>query len=159
MRQRLGLLLGVAALLAAAGWQWRRDAAQAPGTLLELDPARVSRIALSLMNGPTEHYVRRDGHWWRSDGTPVRADDGRLGELAEIARAPVLSWRPADDFDPARIGLKPPVAALQLDGHALEFGETAVTGPQRYVQVGNRVALVPLRYTPRPAMAQTTRAP
>ncbi|WP_049623747.1 hypothetical protein [Frateuria defendens] len=157
-RQRLGLLIGVAALLGLAGWQWQHDSAAAPGALLDLDPAAISRVAVQLGHGPAEDYLRRDGHWWRADAPAVRADDGRLDELAATARAPVLAWRAAADFDPAKIGLAPPQATLRLDGRELTFGETAVTGPQRYVRVGDRVALVPERYMPRPALAQTTRA-
>ncbi|KRF02235.1 hypothetical protein ASG87_11140 [Frateuria sp. Soil773] len=150
-RRRLVALLAVAALLAAAGWQWRQDRHAADGTLLARDPASIDAIALRLAGAPVEHYARRDGHWWRTDaGTPVRADDGRLGELAEVAAAPVLGWREADAFEPGRIGLSHPLAVLTLDGQALEFGESMATGPLRYVRVGRRIALVPLRYTPRP---------
>ena len=158
-RQRGVLWVVVALLLALALWQYRRDQASAPGTLLALDPAGITQVELRLQRGPVEHYAKRDGHWWRTDGTPARSDDGRLDELTQIAQAPVLGWRPARDFDPARIGLQPPLATLRLDGQTLEFGETAVTGPQRYVRVGARVALVPVRYTPRPRLDATTRAP
>ena len=152
-RQRLWLWLGVGMLLALAGWQLQREQNNAPGSLLALDPATISRVALSLQNGPLEHYEKRAGHWWRTDGPPARADDGRLGELADTASAPVLSWRQASAFDPAKIGLQPPLAVLQLDGQQLAFGEMAVTGPLRYVRVGERIALVSLRYTPRPVHA------
>jgi hypothetical protein len=154
-RQRLWLS-GVAVLLvAAAAWQWQRDADAAPGTLLPQAPADISRIDLTIGNGAAEHYSRHDGHWWRDGDTAHPADDGRLDELANTAAAQVLSWRPASDFEPARIGLAPPVAVLSLDGQRLEFGETSVTGPQRYVRVGDRVALVSVRYTPRPASGAT----
>lgn len=157
-RQGLGLLTGVAALLLAAGWQWQRDRAEDPGTLLATSAAAIDTVTLRIGHAAEEHYVRRDGHWWRTDGEPRRADDGRLGELTDTASAEVLSWRPASDFDPARIGLTPPVAVLTLNGQALEFGETSVTGPQRYVRVGDRVALISLSYTPRAATSQATRA-
>lgn len=153
-RQGLWLAAGALALAALAAWQWRQDGDEAPGTLLALAPSAVTRIELTLGHAPTEHYARRDGHWWRTDGTPARADDGRLAELADTAAASVLGWRPLADFDPARIGLRPPMAVLSLDGQRLEFGETSVTGPQRYVRVGDRVALVPVRYTPRPATGE-----
>ncbi|MDE2156465.1 MAG: hypothetical protein KGJ32_11320 [Xanthomonadaceae bacterium] len=155
-RQRLVLLLAVAALLAMAFRQMRQDARDAPGTLLQLDPARITHIVLSLPGAPAMHYAKRDGHWWRVDGTPARANDGRLGELAATAAAEVLSWRPASDFDPARIGLAPPRAVLSLDGQTLQFGETSVTGPQHYVRVGQRVALVSERYMPRSPAIRTT---
>lgn len=157
-RQRLFLLLGVAALVALAAWQWHRDAAAAPGALTALDPAAITRVTLTLQGGQPEHYARRDGHWWRTDGTPARADDGRLDELTEIAAAPVASWRPLGDFEPARIGLAKPMATLVLDDQTLRFGDTSATGPLCYVQAGDRVALVSVRYTPRPATHDAIRA-
>ncbi|MCW8808292.1 MAG: hypothetical protein OQK79_09300 [Rhodanobacter sp.] len=155
-RQRLLLLAAVTTLLAVAGWQLRRDALDEPGTLLALDPAAITHVALTLPGAPTMHYEKRAGHWWRIDGTPARAIDGRLDELAGTAAASVLSWRPASDFDPAKIGLVPPRAVLDLDGQALEFGETSVTGPQHYVRVGQRIALVSERYMPRSPALRTT---
>jgi hypothetical protein len=155
-RQRLILLLGVLALLLLAGWQWQRDARQAPGHLTALEPGNIRHIALTLPGTPTLHYEKRDGVWWRVDGTPVRANDARLSDLANTAAAHVLSWRPASDFDPAKIGLKPPRAVLSLDGTTLEFGESAVTGPQHYVRVGQRIALVGSRYVPRSPATATT---
>jgi hypothetical protein len=158
-RQRLWLLAVAAALLAAAGWQWQSDRRSDPGTLLGIDPATVQRIDLDLPGHPAEHYTRRDGRWQPVDGTATAADEGRLAELADTAAANVLSWRPASDFDPAKIGLAPPSAILTLDGHRLEFGETSVTGPQRYVRSSDRIALVPARYSPRAAQSNTTKAP
>lgn len=155
-RQRLILLLVVAALLVLAGWQLRRDALNDTGPLTALDPASISHITLTLRGAPAMHYEKRDGHWWRTDGTPTRAKDGRLNELADTAAAHVLSWRPASDFEPAKIGLAPPQAVLELDGQSLEFGESSVTGPQHYVRVGQRVALVSTRYMPRSPALQIT---
>jgi len=153
-RQRLWLTGGAVVLVAAAAWQWQRDSADAPGTLLSMAPSTITEVALGIGNSPVEHYAKRDGHWWRTDGTPVRSDDGRLEGLTDTAAAEVLSWRPASDFDPAKIGLTPPLAVLTLDSQTLEFGETSVTGPQRYVRVGDRVGLISVRFMPRPATGQ-----
>ncbi len=155
-RQRCFLLLAVLALLALAGWQLQHDARAANGSLLSIDPAGIRRVALTLPDAPTMQYDKRDGHWWRVDGPAVRSDDGRLAELTAIAGASVLTWRPATDFQPQRIGLNPPAATLVLDGQSLEFGETSVTGPQRYVRAGDRVALISVRYMPRPPTGKVT---
>lgn len=159
MRQRLVLLAGVAVLVALALWQWQADRARGPGTLLSIVPAAVTRIALRLGPGPMEHYEMRDHHWWRVDGTPRRADDGRLGELAATAAAPVIDWRAARDFDPAKIGLAPPSAVLILNGQQLAFGGMSVTGPQTYVRAGSRIALVSVRDVPRPSLTDSVQLP
>ena len=156
VRRRLLLVLAVAALLLIAGWQLQRDAAGENGTLTSLDPASIQRITLTLPGASPLHYEKRDGHWWRLDGTPARAIDTRLSDLTDTATAPVLEWRPASDFDPHKIGLAPPRAVLVLDGTVLSFGELSVTGPQHYVRVGDRVALVSARYMPRSPATRTT---
>ncbi|MEW9571898.1 hypothetical protein ABQJ54_09045 [Rhodanobacter sp. Si-c] len=145
-RSRLSLLLGVAALLALALWQWRHDKHDAPGSLLALDPATITRVTLRLGDAPATHYTKRANHWWRDDGK--RADDRYLDTLTAAAAAPVLQWRATTDFDAAKIGLAPPHAVLSLDGRRLAFGAMSATGPQCYVQVGQHVALVSLRYMP-----------
>ncbi|WP_458070966.1 hypothetical protein [Rhodanobacter sp. BL-MT-08] len=159
VRHRLSLLLVAIAILAFAAWQWRQENQEAPGTLLALEPSAISRVEVHIGNAPTEHYAKRGGHWYRIDGAAVRADDGRLVELTETAAASVLRWRPAGDFDAARIGLTPPSATLKLDGHALDFGEISVTGPQCYVRVDGRVALVSVRYMPRASRGQADKLP
>ncbi|MEO5830869.1 MAG: hypothetical protein ABIQ36_09905 [Rhodanobacter sp.] len=150
-RQNLLLLLGVLALLGVAGWQLQRDARQDTGNLTALDPATITRIRLTLPSAAPLNYEKRgDGHWWRVDGSPNRvSDDDRLNDITDIAAAHVLSWRPISDFEPAKIGLAPPRSVLLLNGQKLEFGESSVTGPQHYVRVGERVALVSSRYMPR----------
>ncbi len=159
VRHRLSLLLLAIAVLAFAACQWRQENREAPGTLLALEPSAISRVDVRIGNAPTEHYARRDGHWYRIDGAASRADDGHLGELTETAAASVLRWRPASDFDAARIGLTPPSATLTLDGHALDFGEMSVTGPQCYVRVDGRIALVSVRYMPRASRGQADKLP
>lgn len=155
-RQRLLLLVAVIAIVVLAVWQWQGDVGRQDDVLTGLDPAGISRITLSIAGAAPLHYEKRQDHWWHTDGTPVRADDARLSDLADIAAAHVLQWRAATDFDAAKIGLAPPRALLQLDDQTLAFGESSVTGPQHYVRVGRRVALVSARYMPRSPEIRTT---
>jgi hypothetical protein len=145
-RRQLGLLVAVAPFLAAVCWQVRSDRLAAPGTLLSLDPDTITRVDLQTGQAPAEHYVKRDGHWWREN---ARADDLHLGELVRIAAAPVQSWTPANRFDAVKIGLEPPQARLDLDGQTLLFGGSTAIGHNAYVQVGDRIGIVSLRYVPR----------
>jgi hypothetical protein len=147
-RRQWALAAVVAALLAAAWWQVRSDQASAPGTLLPLKPGQITRVTLEVGRAPAMHYVKRQQHWWQID-PPARADDQRLQDLANIARAPVLSWQPAGRYDPAAIGLAPPRVRLELDGQTLYFGGMTAIGQNVYVQAGARVGIVSLRYMPR----------
>lgn len=153
-RGQLWLLVAVVALLAAAWWQVRSDRAAAPGTLLPLAPDNITRVTLDMGNAPAERYIKRGEHWWRIDqATPTRADDKRLAELLRIAAAPVQSWQPASSYDLAKIGLAPPQARLELDEETLRFGTMTAIGHNVYVQIGERVGIVPLRYMPHSAQS------
>lgn len=151
-RQRLIVFVVVAALVGLTGWQVHRDnAVIRDHTLLPIAPAAITHIELAFRGGSAQRYTRRDGHWTLDAATPAPADDGRLGELTSLAGSPVYSWRPIGDFNPAKIGLAPPLATLQLDDLKLEYGELTAVGEQRYVRIGDRVALVPAQAFPRPA--------
>lgn len=154
LKRQLWLLLAVTALLVAAWWQVRSDRAAAPGTLLSIAPDKITRVTLDMGRAPAEHYVKRGEHWWRIEQpTPARADDRHLAELLRIASAPVQSWQPASNYDLAKIGLAPPQAKLELDDESLRFGAMTAIGHNVYVQVGERVGVVSLRYMPRAAQS------
>jgi hypothetical protein len=139
----------VAVLVALAAWQWRHDRAAAPGVLLALDPAAITHIEVQVRGQPPQRFEKRAGHWWMLTPASQRADDDRLDAMTAIAAAPVVRWRAAGDFDAATIGLDPPALVLTLDGESIAYGTMAAFGPQRYVRVGQRVALIPAQYAPR----------
>ncbi|WP_448096058.1 hypothetical protein [Luteibacter yeojuensis] len=147
MKARLAGLVLLVILLGAVAGQWRADEIQArEHTLTALDPETVKHIEVSLKGLPAQRFERRDGHWTAPDG-PV--DEGRAQELATLAATPVSAWVPASGFDPAKIGLAPPLAVLILDGTRIEFGEMTALGKQRYARVAGRVAFVPAQALPR----------
>jgi hypothetical protein len=158
-RRQLWLLAAVIAVMGAAWWQLRSDQLAAPGTLLPINPDAITRVDLQMGNAAAEHYVKRNGHWWHVDAsTSTPADDLRLRELARIAAAPVQSWDRADSYDPAKIGLSPPQARLDLDGQSIRFGGMTAIGQNAYAQVGDRVGIVSLRFMPRSAQSQNIKA-
>ncbi|MFC3651628.1 DUF4340 domain-containing protein [Dyella humi] len=159
MRRQLWLLIAVIVLLAAAWWQLRNDQASAPGTLLPLKPEKITRATLQMGNASSEHYEKRGEHWWRTDQTTsTHADDRRVEELVRIAAAPVQSWQPTNSYDLAKIGLAPPQAKLELDDETLHFGTATAIGHNVYVQAGDRIGIVSLRYMPRSAQSQSIQA-
>jgi hypothetical protein len=158
-RRLIGFALAVVVLGAAAWWQVRSDQQSAPGTLTSLKPDSITRVNLEVGKAATEHYIKRDNHWWRVDqAEPERADDLRLGELINIAAAPVQSWQPATTYDLAKIGLSPPQAKLELDGQTILFGGMTAIGQGAYASVGDRVGIVSLRYMPRSAQSSNIKA-
>lgn len=148
MKGRLIATVLLAALVAAVAWQWHADEAQArEHTLTALDPDAVRHIEVNLRGLPGQRFERHAGHW--TSGA-AHVDEGRAEDLAALAATPVADWRPAADFDPAKIGLAPPLAVLRLDGTQVEFGEMTALGKQRYARVGDRIAIVPAQALPRP---------
>lgn len=159
---RLRLIAGIVLclLLGAVAWQWHADEADArEHTLTRLDAAAVRQVTVALKGLPVQHFERQDGNWTSPEGHP---DQGRAAELADLAGTPVATWKPASDFDPAKIGLSPPLAVLTLDDVRIEFGEMTALGKQRYARVGDRIAFVPaqaLPRAPRTASLPTTSTP
>ncbi|HET8897804.1 MAG TPA: hypothetical protein VFN09_03345 [Rhodanobacteraceae bacterium] len=146
-RQRLQLY-AVVLLLASIAWcSARKDNTLPPGQLLGLDPATINQVEVQAADGELRQFERRDGVWWMIQPTEAPADPAHLERLTEIAAATPLRWRPRKDFDTARIGLAKPFATLTLDGQRLVFGGLSALGPQRYVAVGDHVALIGARYT------------
>jgi uncharacterized protein DUF4340 len=148
-------MVSVVVVLAAAMWlQVHRDNARTQQQMLSvLDEETIRHVELSFRGGAKRAWTRRDGQW-TLDGSPGAAvDQGRLADLTNLAAAPAETWRPASDFDLAKLGLSPPLAILRLDDTTIEFGEPAAIGQLRYARVGERVALVPLQALPGPDKA------
>jgi hypothetical protein len=148
VKTRLACTLLLVVLAGAVAWQWHADDSDARAhTLTALDPDTVRHIEIDMRGLPRQSFDRRDGHWTSAS---QHADEGRAQDLAALATTPVADWRPASDFNAAKIGLSPPLAVLVLDGTRVEFGEMAALGKQRYAKVGERIAIVPAQALPRP---------
>jgi len=151
--RRLFVAAAVMLLLAAVGWQWHADEADArEHTLTSLDPDTATQMALTLKGLPDQRFERRNGRWVNLD--TATTDEGRAEELVSLAATPVADWKPAGDFDPTKIGLAPPTAVLTIDGTRIEFGEMTALGKQRYARVGQRIAFVPAQALPRAPRTQ-----
>jgi hypothetical protein len=151
--RRLVVIAVVILLLAAVGWQWRADEADTrEHTLTSLDPDAATHMAVSLKGLPDERFEKRDGRWINVD--TATTDEGRAEELVSLVTTPVADWKPASDFDPARVGLAPPIAVLTIDSTRIEFGEMTALGKQRYARVGQRIAFVPAQALPRAPRTQ-----
>ena len=153
LRTRLALVAVVIALVAAVLWLGLRDERRAPLALTELDTDAISRIELTIAKGTPQVFEKRDGHWWRTAPTKMRGNDERVQRLADLAATPVARWVRDGEFDPKKIGLTPPAATLVLGGVRLRYGALSALDELRYVQVGDRVALVQRQYSPEITLA------
>ena len=143
------LLLGVLAAVGAAIYlQIGREVARFEPPLSALDPASVRTIRVACLHCVARRFERVGEHWRMREPYDLPADDAQVERLLAIAGSAVRSRRPLTDFDAARIGLDPPQLQLQLDDLQLDFGSSDALNGDRYVRVGDSIAMVPDRFSP-----------
>ncbi|MGH8214035.1 MAG: hypothetical protein ACREPP_12485 [Rhodanobacteraceae bacterium] len=143
----------MAALAAIVLWLGLRDERRAPLALTELDTDTITRVELTIAQGTPQVFEKRGGHWWRIAPTKMRGNDERVQRLADLAATPVVRWANNHEFDPGKTGLGQPAATLVLDGVRMRYGALSALDDLRYVQVGNRIALVQRQYSPEITLA------
>jgi hypothetical protein len=146
-RTNLFLLAMVALLGAAVYAEFRRESAIAQDPLTAIDPATIQSLAVRCQSCTARRFEKIDGHWLMREPKAQRANDAAVARLAAIVRAPVRYRRPAAGLDAAKLGLDPPAATLEVDGTLLKFGTTDAIRNDRYVEVGDTIALVPDRFS------------
>lgn len=146
--RNLPLLLGVLALLGAAvHLQLRHERAQAIDPLTTIDTDSVRQLEVECRGCATRRFEKADGHWRMLEPQAGAADPKAIANLLAIAHAPVRYRHAAGEIDPARVSLEPPQATLRLDDTAIAFGMTDAIHGDRYVALGDVVALVPDRFS------------
>jgi hypothetical protein len=143
------LVLALAVLTAAVQLQLRHERAQALDPLTALDTHAVRRLVVECRGCATRRFERIDGHWRMLEPRTGAADPEAMASLLAIANAPVRYRHAAGDIDPVRVGLVPPQATLRLDATVLTFGGTDAIHGDRYVAIGDAIALVPDRFSVR----------
>ena len=138
----------VAALAVLAWWQVRSEIGQREPALSTLDPSTVGRIHVRCTQCVAREFVRSDGDWRMRAPYPLDADDALVGRLLAIAGSPVRARHAIADFDPAKIGLAPPLMTLELGALIFEIGMADALRGDRYVRVGDVIAMVPDRFSP-----------
>ena len=137
----------VAGLAGLAVLQLRHERAVAIDPLTRLDTSRVQAIIVRCKGCPTRRYEESGGVWRMQEPRAEAADPEVIGRLLSIAATPVRDRHPRADLDPAKLGLDPPQATLALDDLVLAFGTSDAIHGDRYVAVGNEIALVPDRFS------------
>jgi hypothetical protein len=146
-RTNLFLLAMVALLGIAVVAELRREHAIERDPLTKIDPDSIHSLAVTCLACVPRRFEKTDGHWMMREPFAQPADDKAVARLAAIVRAPVRYRRPAAEVDPAKLGLEPPEATLEVDGTVLKFGSTDAIHNDRYVEVEGTIALVPDRFS------------
>ncbi|HOX71502.1 MAG TPA: hypothetical protein PK001_07150 [Dokdonella sp.] len=143
------ILLGVVAMLGIAAYlQVDREVSRFEPPLGALDPAGIDRVTVSCLQCVPRRFEREDGHWFMREPYALPADDAQLARLLSIAASPVRSRRDAARFDARKIGLDPALIRLDLGAMHFDIGTTDAFNGDRYVRVGNTIAMVPDRFSP-----------
>jgi len=146
-RTNLFLLVMVALLGLAVFAELRREHALQRDPLTTMDPDAIRSLAVTCPSCTSRRFEKVDGHWMMREPQAQAADDKAVARLASILRAPVRYRRPASELDASKLGLDPPMATLEVDGTMLKFGTTDAIRNDRYVKVGDTIALVPERFS------------
>jgi hypothetical protein len=142
------ILLAMVVLLGAAAFaEIRREQALMQDPLTTLNPDQITTLAIACQGCTARRFEKVGGHWLMREPKSQPANDAAVARLAAIVRAPVRYRRAVADLDPSKLGLDPPVATLAVDGTLLKFGTTDAIRNDRYVEVGDTIALVPDRFS------------
>jgi len=137
-RINLTLALLVAVLLTLHLWP---GGTSAPDRLTRLGADEVSMVRVERGKRLRLALQRGESGWRMTHPHDTAVDGTRVRQLLAIAGAPVQHALPADAA-PARYGLEPPKAVLQLDQLRLQFGDRDLTQSSRYVLVGSRIKVI-----------------
>jgi hypothetical protein len=143
MQKRLLLnliLLAVVAGLAALAFFEPGKQEPKMTRLAEIDDGAVNQI--TLQNKGTIVFERREGHWWLKSPFAAPANEIRIRQLLDIAKAESLARYPLKPEELAKFELDKPKSVLTLGSVKLIFGGSDPIGMRRYVQMGDTLHLV-----------------
>jgi Domain of unknown function (DUF4340) len=144
----LMLLTMVLVLGAATLAEIKREELEKPQPLTKLSIADVATLRVSCNDCQTRNFEKRAGHWVMLEPYILPADDSTVERLLNVGRALVRQRHSLKEYDPNKLGLRPPLATLELGTTRLEIGTTDPIHGDRYVCIGEQLALVPDRFSP-----------
>lgn len=147
-RINLILIFVVAALGVAVYWQVNREVARFEPPLSALRPEQINQVTVSCLQCVARRFERVDGHWTMREPYNQPADDAQLARLLSIATSPVRSRRAISSLDSKKIGLDPALMSLDLGPEHFDIGTTDAFNGDRYVRVGDTIAMVADRFSP-----------
>lgn len=137
------VLVGLVASLAVAVWLTPTDDhSGAPTSLTPLAPGKITAIQRLSRHGPALRMVRRNEIWHMNEPYALAANAERVKRLLNVAAAPTIEQFPMPENRLQEFGLDAPLARLELNGLALDFGNTDPIKHHRYVRFEGKLHLI-----------------
>lgn len=143
-RTRVNLML-TALVLALAAIAVLRPGGDAPPQLVPLVAGDVPAPARIRMTRPDQPpmLLEREGDVWRLRAPhPGPANPARVQMLLRVLEARGPEPLSAREHDPARFGLAPPRAVLEIDALRIEYGDDHPLDGRRYLRLGDAIHLL-----------------
>ena len=111
---------------------------QAPLTVVD----EKNLHTITLQNKDLITFGKQEGHWRLSAPFKAPANEIRVQQLMDIAKAKIEAQYPVKSEDLAKFELDKPKASITLNGSTLHFGGADPINMRRYVRVENTLFLV-----------------
>jgi hypothetical protein len=135
----LVLLLVLAILIGVAFFEPGKVESK-PAYLTDVEADALNHFELS--NQESLVFGKRDGHWWLLSPFEAPANEIRIRQLLNIAKAESRAHYPLKPEELAKFGLDKPMAVLNLGPFSVRFGGSEPIDMLRYVQIGETLHLV-----------------
>lgn len=135
----LVLLCIVGALILVVVFEPGKDKPKA-NPLTRIEESRIDTVTLQGQEAIV--FERKNGHWWLKSPFAAPANDIRVRQLIDIARAESDAQYPLKPEELSKFELEKPKATLTLGETTLRFGGSDPIDMRRYVQIGDTLHLV-----------------
>ena len=92
------------------------------------------------------HFKLIDDYWNMLSPYQSRAEDTLIKQILSLSALEVSTLIDNTDIDHANFGLQHPVVTIQLNQHRLNFGDSQAINKRRYIELDDKVMLVPDRH-------------
>lgn len=135
------VLLAVLAILGVIAY-FEPGKVEPPKTpLTQVDIGKLDTFTLR-QGEQTLSFSRKNGHWWLTEPFAAPANEFRVQQLLEIAKANSDASYPLKTDELAKFALDKPIATLLLGETKLIFGGSDPIEMRRYVRIGDTLHLV-----------------
>lgn len=110
--------------------------------LTPLQPEDVTQLRIEHPEADAIALEKDGDEWMLTAPVAARSDRYEVNSLLALATTPMHKQFPSDGVDLAALGLAPPKYSVTLNDTRIAFGDTEPLQHQRYVQLGDRVALI-----------------